>query len=197
MSDITDTKNSGGGSSGGGFDIGGAIGAAGDLFKGVGGFLGSKGQQAGLQGEAAGFDAEAQGLFEAANLEAYNAAWAGASGDIQIAQQLRTNYKVASQVQQQEGSAGFNGGGSGGDIMRENAQQGAMATQLLGVQKAINVNTYKIQQTMYNAQGKQALDAAQAARDQASSAGTGGILGGIGGVLGAVSKLAPIAMAFL
>src|ERR1700678_4436455 len=119
--------------------LGSLVGAAGDIFAGNAGATA-------FDAEAQGYDQEAQGLEQAADLEAQNEAYAGAASDIQIAQQQRQTYMIGSKTLAAQAGAGFTSGGSGGDILRANLQQGALATQLLGVQKNINQTTYQVQE---------------------------------------------------
>jgi len=167
------------------------LGAAADLVGAAGSFLGGQANSAALQASAEGYRKEAQGFRDAANLEGFNIAYAGASGQLQDFAAARQIYKSESGTRADVAGAGFSGQGSAGDILRESAQQGAMQRSIIGTQTAINENTYKIQQTAYNAEADQADAAASAAEAQASAASTGGIMDAIGGVLKAGAAIAP------
>lgn len=173
-----------------GFNWGGAIGGVGSLISGVGELFSSSANSAALHSEAQGFNIESNFYQEAASLEAENAQLAGAAGDVKIAQQNRQNYEVRSATEAAQAGAGFKMSGSGLDILRENVEQGQLATGLLGIQKSIDVNTYNIQAESYEAAAQQAQAQAGAAYSSASGAGTGGIFGGIGAVVSGISKFA-------
>jgi hypothetical protein len=175
-----------------GFLWGNALSGLGGLAGAAGSLLGGSSSSAGYAATAAGDRAEAQGLEEAAQSEELNKTLAGASGQIQDAMAARTIYKSTSGIEAAAAGAGFNGGGSAGDILRESAQQGALTRQMLGVQTEVNENTYQMQANTYTAEAQQAEDNADAADAAASAAETGGVLGAIGGVLGAAAKFAPM-----
>lgn len=186
-----------GGGGGGGFNWGGAISAVGGLVNAAGEIFGGQANSQALNEEAGGFDQEAAFYGKAADLEGENEVLAGSAGDIKIAQQERTNYGVLSSTESAQAGAGFAMSGSGLDIMRENAQQGHLATQMLGVQKGIDINTYAVQKEAYSASQEQAKAEAAKARSAASSASTGGLLGGIGSAVGSIASLAMMALPFM
>lgn len=173
-----------------GFNWGGALQGVGSLVSGVGDLFASSAQTSALQTEAGGFNTESNFYQEAASLEAENAQLAEAAGNVKIAQQQRQNYEVRSATEEAQAGAGFAMSGSGLDILRENIQQGQLATGLLGIQKSIDVNTYNIQAKSYEAAAEQAQAQAGAAYASASGAGTGGIFGAIGGVVSGIAKFA-------
>jgi hypothetical protein len=176
----------------GGFDWGGLLKGVGSLVGGAALLLAGNANSQALQDEAQGYQAEGDLFGQAQVLEQQNAVLAGAAGDIQIAQQNSKNYKLASATVGATAGAGFQTGGSFLDVLRENTEQGSLATGMLQVQKGINVNTYNTQAMAYGAEQQQAYAEEAAAKSSAGSTQTGGVLGAIGGVLSAAASFLPL-----
>ena len=132
-------------------DAGGAVS---DLFGAVGDF------------------ASASAYSEASKLNASNARIALASGNINAALQERNTYQAGSTVRASTAATGFTFGGSAGDILREQAQQGALAKSLVLSQAELTSQSYAAQ------------SAAEQGQANASKAG------GVGGLLGGAIKIA-------
>lgn len=176
------------------FDYSKLIGAGADLFKGVGNFDAAQGNVAGFGQQATGLDAEAAGFDKAASLEDQNSKYALVSGNIQDIAATRKIYQSMSGSSSDIAGAGFAESGSGLDILRSSAEQGALTHAMIGVQTDITENTYQAQAGAYRSEAEQARSAAAAARARASSAGDAGIMGGLGDALGVAAKVAPFVM---
>lgn len=147
-------------------DIGiaqGVLGAAGDLFSGVAGFMGDQ--------------SAASAYKKAAKFATQNAATAERSGVIQEAQAARQIYQTVSGAQAAEASSGTGTGGSNQYLSRASLQQG-------GLQKAIIANNAQIQATGFKAEAAADTGQAQQAQAQGASSLFGGILGAVGSIIG-------------
>lgn len=153
--------------------VGDVAGGVGDIFSGY--------------STAAADDLKAEGLFAeaksyglAGELAGENEKFTEESTAIQLAAQERNFEKVSGQSQADIAGAGFANSGSAQDIMRENAQQGAVAHQLIAQQGLMTEagyteqqQSYKIMQDAANAAGEKE----QSMADDAITAGwvTGGL----------------------
>lgn len=138
-------------------------GAVSDLFAGWGAQDQGALQQQGLNIQAAGTDisaestkitaeslrtkaqgdiAEAQNYDLAANLAKENAAYTTQNTRIQEYQQQRQETQTIGAQQAAEGAAGFGVGGSAFYLMRDSANQGALAKGMIGLQGAITEAGY-------------------------------------------------------
>ena len=100
------------------------------------------GQAAAANMSATGAAAEATAYGMAGATSTENAKIAGIAGDISILQQQR---QVAASAGQQQAAAGAGGatlGGSVYDVMQSSYQQGAVGSQLIGVQAALEQGGY-------------------------------------------------------
>lgn len=128
-------------------------------------------------------DTAAAGLFgQAATQAAQNAQISEASGKFQQVQTARQVSMVQGTAAATAAGGGLRLSGSVAAIMRSNAQQGAVANQLIGLQTGINVNSYMEQSEADKAEQTQALGAAAAAEAAAKSSGIGAIFSGVGGL---------------
>ena len=140
--------------------------AAGDLFGGFGSYFASS--------------AEAKGDKAAAGYYAKAAEITGEQTAIKELQVQRAVYQTQSSAEAAAGANGVLAGGSAGDILRSNAQQGALSRTLVAEQGQIQEGAYLGQAA-----------AANAAASSAKSKGKGGLFGGI---VGAVGKVAPLVL---
>jgi hypothetical protein len=187
----------GGGGDTSSFNYGGAINAGGSIIGGIGAFVAGqatagadRAQAAADLAKAAGYNEESTAYSEAAGYAAGNVQLAEESTAIKTYQNNRLVNRAIGAQRAQIGGAGFTESGSGLDILRSSAQQGALATGLIGVQGAINEQGYLAQQSADVALSQEATTAANAAtaaagdaNKAAGAAETGGIIGAIGGVI--------------
>lgn len=130
------------GLSGGLSDIGGGIG---DLFASQG-------------------DSQSAGSYDkAAAGEEVNARIAAASTRIKETALQRSIYSTEGAQSAAVTGSGFKMSGTAMDLVRDTAQQGALATSILTAQGAIDVNDYKLKADAYRAQAQQARTAAKGA----------------------------------
>ncbi len=144
-------------------DIGTGLGAAGDLFQGVAGFVGSK--------------AEANAYKQAAKYAHQNAIISREAGDIKLAQTDRAIYKTLGAQHAGYAGAGFTGGGSAQAVLRSSVSQGALEKAIVNEQAQINVIGYLSQEAQFKGMAK-----------AAKAAGVGSL---VGGILGAAAAVAP------
>lgn len=201
----TDSDFSGTVSSGSSFSpsVGGAVGAIGSIFQGISGNIAAQGQAsadrstaAGDLATAQGYEAESQAYSEAAGYAAGNVTLAEESKAIQQYQQQRSLSLSLGRTRAQLAGAGLTSGGSGLDILRASAAQGALAKGLIGVQGEIQAQGYRAQSAADTLLSEQATDAATSAQDaaaaartQASAASKAGTISLIGGIVGGIGKI--------
>ncbi len=143
--------------------LSGGLGAAGDLFGGIMGFMG---------------DQSASNAYnQAAKYAQENAVVAARSGVIEGQQANRAIYSAVSGQAAVEGGGGLSGGGSNQYLQRASLQQG-------GLQKAIIANNAQMQVQGFQAEAAADTGQAQQASMQGASALGGGILGSIGSIIG-------------
>lgn len=138
---------------------------------------------------AGGYDAEKRAYLKAASLADLNKTLQASSTEIQVAATQRALSKVQGAASAEIGASGLAESGSAADVIRSNAQQGAIQTQLLREQGAIAETGYEAQSASYTGLAHQAGAAASAARS--SAAGSAGK-----GILGVLSTVATIASLF-
>jgi len=122
-----------------------------------------------------GMQQEATAFGQAAALEEQNKQIALESGAIQQMQQQRQELKVVGAGQADVAGNGLAASGNALDVYRNSMAQGALASQLTGVQTQVNANSYEAQAGAYR--GEQ-----QAAESAAKAKQAGGIMSAIGGV---------------
>lgn len=132
--------------------------------------------------DAQGAGESAQSYQDAAAFSGTNAALETQATAIKVAQAQREGYLGIGQEKNQIGAAGFSMGGSALDLVRSARQQSSLQQGALSLQGAIDVNSYKQQQTAE-------LDQAQSAQSAQSGDIFGSILKGIGAVAGIVALL--------
>ena len=131
--------------------------AAGDILSGIGNDMADN-------IKAAGYDAEAANYGLAAKFAGENVQFTQESTAIQEAA-LQRNFEMAQGKTQAEiAGAGFTNSGSAQDIMRENAQQGAIAQGTAAVQGSITELGYQEQQQSYETMQSAATAAANSER---------------------------------
>lgn len=108
----------------------------------------------GLRTQAAGNIAEATTYNEAAGLASENAAYTAQSTRIQQAQQQRTETQTIGSQRAAEAGAGFSSGGTAFYLMKDSANQGALATGVIGAQGAITQAGYNEQASSYTTMAK-------------------------------------------
>ncbi len=160
--------------------------AASDLFSGLGGLISGNGQAAADEFNAEGDTKEAAAYRLAAGLSTENAAIQTASTGIQKTQTMRQIFLAGGTQVASLASNGFENGGSGGDILRSTAEQGAIQKQLVGTQGQIQENAYTQQANSYTGLAESADEAARAAQASANASRSGGVLKAVGGVVGAL-----------
>ena len=149
-------------------------GAVQDLFGGFADFT-----------KGAGAAAEAKQYGMAEKLAKQNAEFEQESTAIRVMQQDRTTYQMTGGAQADVAAAGFSNSGSSLDILRSNAQQGALASAVLEKQGAITTAGYQEQAKSYGIMQK-------AAKAQESSDFLGGIGSFLGGALKGAAAVAPL-----
>ena len=155
----------------------------GGLFGGIGGAVSDL-----FAGQAAAISA--QGDYQAAAsynygafLEDQNVGTETTALQIQQTQMDRKIAKVEGQGVAAEGAANVSGG-SAGDIMRENIQQGALAKTMINTQGQLQINGYKEQATAMRGEAAAANAAGDAAMKQSQMAPFSAGLSLLGGVFG-------------
>jgi hypothetical protein len=141
----------------------------------------------GASSTIAGEEAAAQGFGQAATIAYENSQQEEAAGKLQQVQNARQVYKVGSSGIAAAAGNGLKLEGSAASILRNTSAQGAIASQLIGTQTQIEVNSYISQMQADYAEQQQAEDAANAAK-----VGKLGAL--IGGGINAVTGVAQIDM---
>ncbi len=128
-----------------------AGGAVSDIFGGLAGAERAKGYRA----EALGFDT-------AARLAGENIDLTKVSTAIQETQAKRKELKIIGGQMADVAGAGFGGGGTALDLLRESNQQASLEQALLGTQGEIQENAYETQRSSFLAQAEAARSAAKA-----------------------------------
>ena len=129
---------------------------------------------------SAGNAAQAKDYSGAAALAEQNAGLAAASTRIQEAQAARTvNQSIGTTAADMAG-AGFTESGSGLDVLRASAQQGALQKSLINIQGAINENSYAAQAGAYSGEAKAANEANTAGQVKAIASIGGALIDGAG-----------------
>jgi hypothetical protein len=135
---------------------------------------------------AAGYRDAANSFGQAQYLAEQNALQSQVAGRLQRAQLARQVYMTTGAQEAITGANGFQIGGSAADIIRNTAQQGALAAQLSSEQTGININSYLAQADADRREQQQAEAAAKAAE----SSVTGGFLGAAFKAIGAGAAIA-------
>lgn len=166
-------------------DAGGAVT---DLFGGIGQILKGDTSAESLDLKAQGDLAEAQQYDLAGALAKQNAQYTQASTGIQQQQQVRnTTMQIGGQKAAMSGS-GFAESGSGLDILRDSAQQGALAKEVIGQQGQITQAGYEEQATSYGIMANTARQTAAGEEQIAQESKDAGIFGGVGSFIGSALK---------
>lgn len=143
-----------------------------DYTSAIGGLAGGVGDAFSSYQTMQGAQHEAAADRQAAALAGLDISYEKESVSLQQTAQQRQLLKTEGKAQAAIGADNFStGSGSAYDIMKENAQQGALAHGIMGIQGLITESGYAAQQQAY-------LGKAQAA-DAAAKAAEGGIFGGI------------------
>lgn len=130
-----------------------ALGAAGDLFGGIAGFIGGS--------------ASAKAYKKAAKYAHKNAIISREAGDIKLAQTERQIFKTIGAQGAGYASAGLTGGGSAQAILRDSISQGALEKAIINAQTMIDVNGYLAQEEQFKGMAK-----------AAKAGGIGSLIGG-------------------
>lgn len=112
----------------------------------------------------------AGGYSKAAKFAGENAALTARMTDIEIQQSERQAYQLVGGTQADVAAGGFSLSGSAIDILKSNAQQASLSTQLLANQGLIEQNAYLAQEAQYGAMAT-----------ASTISGIGGIVSGIAG----------------
>lgn len=162
-----------------GGNLGGKVGSA--TFTDIGGavtdIFGSQATAKGLQIKAMGDIAEGQAYDLASKLALQNAQFTEQSTAIKEMQQQRELTMSLGETRADIAASGFAASGSGLDILRESASQGALAHQVLGQQGLITEAGYKEQAESYNILSAAAKQTAAAEQQLASEEKTAGYFG--------------------
>lgn len=118
---------------------------------------------------------EAGAYKKAATIADQNAALEAESTSIQQSQESRKVFQTLGAQASQVAGAGLTAGGSSLDVLRSSVQQGSLQKQLIGLQGAVQENSFKQEASAY-----------QGMEGAANAAAGGGILGGIVKFAGAV-----------
>lgn len=138
--------------------------------------------------KATGDLAEAGGYARAAALARENIPLEEAATKIQQTQVAREALKTIGGQEADISGAGFAASGTALDLLRSSASQGALASQLIGEQGAIQVNAYEQQAEAYDTMSEAATFAANAEKQ----AGKGDLIGGAIKGAGAIASVASI-----
>ncbi len=173
-----DPLSSGGGFGGGGFKLSSSTasnagGAVSDIFAGFGDAY-----------KAQGDELEAGMYREGATLAEQNAQYTEAATGVKIAQQQRELEISQGRTTAAVAGAGFEASGSALDLLRESAQQGALAKGVLTQQGFITEQGYKEQADALNAQASAADVAASAAKSAETGSFISGALKGAAAIAG-------------
>ena len=159
--------------------------AAGDILSGIGNDMADN-------IKAAGYDAEAANYGLAAQFAGENVQFTQESTAIQEAALQRNFDKAQGKTQAEIAGAGFTNSGSAQDIMRENAQQGAIAQGITAVQGSITELGYQEQQQSYETMQAAATSAASSERSLGKfSEISGFVTGALSGAAGITSLFTP------
>lgn len=142
---------------------------------GIGGVFSDLGQAASSQMTAAGETAASAGFGQAAGFAFNNYQQTEAAGKLQLLQEQRSLYQVGGQQQAQAGAQGIKMEGSAANIMRNSAQQGAVAQQLTSSQTNINAAAFLAQMQADNQEMVQANAEATAAKSASGMADLGAV----------------------
>jgi hypothetical protein len=142
---------------------------SGSTFSNIGGGVSDLFAAMGYRTKAAGDVFEQQNYLLAGKLADQNEQFAEWSTAIKQSQEDRTLFKSLGQTRADIAGAGFAESGSGMDILRESASQGAMARAVTGEQGLITEAGYKEQAQSY----RNMAQAAQVAIDAENKAATG------------------------
>lgn len=166
-------------------DTGGAVS---DLFGAFGAEQKGKLQAEALNLRAKGDLAEAQQYDLAQKLANQNAAFTAESTAIQQAQQVRnTTLQIGGETAAIAGG-GFAASGSGLDILRESASQGALAKEVLGQQGLITEAGYQEQAQSYGVMASTARETAAGEKQIASETEKASGIAAIGDIAGGLFK---------
>ncbi len=119
-----------------------SIGAAGDLFQGIAGFVGGM--------------ASAKAYKQAAKYAEQNAIISREAGDIRLAQEGRQIFKTLGAQQAGYAGAGLVSSGSAQSVLRDSVAQGALEKAIINAQTMINVLGYKSQAVQFKGMAKAA-----------------------------------------
>lgn len=119
--------------------------------------------------KAQGLRLEAQNYDEASVFARQNAEFAKISTGMKLAQQDREIYKTLGGIEADVAGAGFAASGSGLDILRDSASQGALLKAAASTQGLIQEEGYQVQSRSYTRMGEAARLAASA-EDNAAEA---------------------------
>lgn len=165
-----------------------AGGAVTDLFAAYGaeqqGQISAEGTRIKAQGDLA----EAQQYDLAQTLAQQNEQFTKTSTAIQQAQQTRNTTLQIGGEQAGQAGAGFAASGSGLDILRESASQGALAKEVIGQQGQITEAGYQEQATSYGIMSSTARQAAGEEEEIANQQENASNIAGIGDIAGSLFK---------
>jgi hypothetical protein len=125
---------------------------------------------------------EGQNYRAASALALQNEEFTKESTQVKLAQTQREIYKQLGETQADVGAAGFTMSGSGLDILREGAAQGALTKQVLGQQGLITEAGYEEQAGAYANMASAADIAAKAEKTAATGAEISGAIKGVAAV---------------
>ncbi len=170
----------------GGCDRGGLGGAIGGIASGIGGLIQSQPTASGDLASASGYTDAASAYSTGSTMAATNSQIALNAANVQQLQVARNVAKTVGSQQAEEAGAGFGNSGTSLYLLRDSMQQGALARGVIGIQGAINANSYNMQSTSLAGESQQAAAAASAAQSAAKGASSSGIFGAIGSIAGAM-----------
>lgn len=156
-------------------DAGYAGNAVNDLFSGFATYEGD-------ETKAEGLETEAQNDTLAAEYAGQEATTAQTNMGVQEYQDIRNLSMAQGRTEAESAGAGFENSGSTLDVLRSNAQQGAIQQAVTEVQGENQIAGYQEQQTAYNNLATYSNEAASSEKDQ-------GIFSAIGSGVGAVMNI--------
>lgn len=135
--------------------------------------------------KAQGLKLQAQSYRDASEYSLRNIDYVKADTEIKTAQAQRNLFSALGQLEADIAGAGFTASGSGGDLLRMSAAEGALEQNVLRWQGSIQEEGFRVQSESYLAQAQAADLAAKAEKKAGKSSTLGGILK-IGAAIGSL-----------
>lgn len=151
-------------------------------FSNIGGAVGDLFAADAHRSKAEGFRIESQNYDLASSLALQNEDFTRQSTDVKLTQLDRSIFRTIGGQQADVAGAGFSAGGSGLDLLRDSASQGALTKAVAGQQGLITEEGYKVQSQSFTNMSKAALVAADAEENAAKGSGITAALKGVAAI---------------